>query len=59
MMKRQPMKIIKTKVTITVLTEDVPPEFDTLAELEHLMDQGDAIGTYEVDSHEYMHRRKP
>jgi hypothetical protein len=46
------MKIVKTKVLVTVLSEDVPPEFDSLEELARFIDYGDGIGQYSVESHE-------
>ena len=51
-------KIIKTTVKVVVLTEDVPPEFDSLAELEHFIDYGDGIGQFSVESVEEVSAEK-
>ena len=40
----------KTTVTVTVLSEDGPPEFDDLAELHRLGDSGPCVVDYEVES---------
>jgi hypothetical protein len=37
-------KFYKTVVTVVVLTEDVPPEYDNLSDLNYLITQGDASG---------------
>ena len=37
-------------MTVTVLTEDVPPEFDNLTDLNYLITEGDASGEYTVVS---------
>ena len=39
----------KTVVTVTVLSEE-QLEFDDLAELGHMITNGDAVGDYEVES---------
>jgi len=41
-------KYWKTIVQVEVLSEDVPPEFDTLAELHTMITTGDCSGDYEV-----------
>ena len=45
----------KTIIRVEVLSEDIPPEFDDLSELAHMIRDGDCSGVYEVESSKPMH----
>jgi len=50
-------RFFKTIVTVTVLTEDCPPEFDSLHDLAHEIEQGDASGSYTVSTKKISARK--
>ena len=56
-MAKPKRKFFKTIIKVEVLTEDCPPEFDTLAELSHMISDGDASGEYTVTSSKKISER--
>lgn len=43
-------KFYKNVITVTVLSEDTPVEFDNLADLHDIIDTGDCVGKYTTTS---------